>query len=39
MSDGWRVRLKPDAVRIMEIKRAVLDFMVKPLHKDLPVSR
>lgn len=38
MSDGWRVRIKPDAVRIMKIKRAVLDFMVKPLHKDLPVS-
>ena len=37
--DGWRVRSKPDAVGIMRIKRAVLDFMVKPLNKDLPVSR
>ena len=36
--DGGRVRTKPGAVGIIRIKRAALDYLIKPLQEDDPVS-
>jgi hypothetical protein len=36
--DGGRVCTKPGAVGIIRIKRAALDYLIKPLQNDVPVS-
>lgn len=35
--DGWRVRIQRNAVDIVRIKRAVIDFLVEPIQCDRPV--